>query len=125
MSRFSTEVKVGIFVLVTIIILAIMALRIGRYELGKEEDISLILKGKEPIPEDMDPRRRNLLIEILEDIHGGIEDSTRARDIQRGSHVRGDVPFRSAEPFGSEPQDELLTAKSGNKPIPRKEVHPL
>ncbi|MEE9436057.1 MAG: hypothetical protein V3V37_05180, partial [Candidatus Adiutricales bacterium] len=39
MSRFSTEVKVGIFVLIAIVILAYMALRVGRYELGKEEDI--------------------------------------------------------------------------------------
>jgi phospholipid/cholesterol/gamma-HCH transport system substrate-binding protein len=41
MSRFSTEVKVGIFVLVAIIILVIMALRVGRYELGKEKDITV------------------------------------------------------------------------------------
>ena len=39
MSRFSTEVKVGIFVLIAIVILAYMALRVGRYELGKEENI--------------------------------------------------------------------------------------
>lgn len=39
MSRFSTEVKVGIFVLIAIVTLAYMALKVGRYELGKEKDI--------------------------------------------------------------------------------------
>jgi len=41
MSRFSTEVKVGIFVLITIIVLAVMILRVSRQELGGKNEITV------------------------------------------------------------------------------------
>ena len=39
--------------------------------LGREDDIVPILKGNRPIPEDMHPRQKALLVSILEEMEPG------------------------------------------------------
>ena len=60
--------------------------------LGSEAEIVPILKGDKPIPEDMHPRRRAILTEILAEKdreHERVSKSTvRATRLQRGRLIR-------------------------------------
>lgn len=56
--------------------------------LGKEDDVIPILKGNEPIPEDIHPRRRAVLEKILEETQdGGIKTASGASGLQRGGNA--------------------------------------
>lgn len=74
--------------------------------LGQEEEILAILKGDKPIPEDMQPRRRAVLEEILEGNRNERHQTTpRASRLQRGGHTRT---------HGSRQKDlRLLVARAG------------
>lgn len=57
--------------------------------LGREDDIVPILKGERPIPDDMHPRRRFTLQQILEvNGHGRVEGALGATRVLRGGHAR-------------------------------------